>query len=409
MSDEPRDDTLENDVQENPDDGFDDAISLPDIPMPEVVEDKTIQDTFAGAVKFCVIGSGQGGSRIAETFWDIGYKRVCVVNSTTKDLTPIKMPEDRKLVVGNSEDKGAGKDLELGKKYTKQSYEDVLDLMRRSFDTEFDRIMITVGAGGGTGAGSAEVLVDVAHEWAQSCGAEKPDGQTKVGMILALPQRSEGVRPSRNAYVVLEKMLKLQMEGKISPLVVIDNQRIDDVFPNVTVDKFWNVANQSICSLFHLFNLLAAKDSSYTSFDRADYDDILSSGVVSFGATPMKEPKTHTDISAAIRQNLSNNILSSGFELKDATKAGCVFVASKGLLSTIPQAWFNHGFEMLTRMIGEDSVVHRGIYRGAMESLAAYTIIGGLPVPHERLKALALDGKHGMGTVDSGDGLVSGH
>jgi len=311
--------------------------------------------------------------------------------------------------VGDSEDKGAGKDLDLGKKYAKQSYEDVLDLMRRSFDTDFDRIMITVGAGGGTGAGSAEVLVDVAHEWAQSCGAEKPDGPTKVGMVLALPQRSEGVRPSRNAYAVLEKMLKLQLAGKISPLVVIDNQRIDDVFPNVTVDKFWTIANQSICSLFHLFNLLAAKDSSYTSFDRADYDDILASGVVSFGATPMQEPKTHTDISAAIRQNLSNNILSSGFELKEASKAGCVFVASRSLLGTIPQAWFNHGFEMLTRMICDDSVVHRGIYRGQKESLAAYTIIGGLPVPHERMKALALDGKRGVGVVDTGDGLVSGH
>jgi len=45
MSDEPREDMLKDDVKEkldNVDDDFGDAISLPDIPMPEVVEDKTI-------------------------------------------------------------------------------------------------------------------------------------------------------------------------------------------------------------------------------------------------------------------------------------------------------------------------------------------------------------------------------
>ena len=387
--------------------GIDDAISLPDIPMPEVKQVKTIDDTFTGAVKYCVIGSGQGGSRIAQTFWETGYKRVCAINSTSKDLTPIQIPEDRKLVIGDSADKGAGKKLELGQEYAQHSYEDIIDLMRRSFDTKFDRIMIAVGAGGGTGAGSAGVLVDAAHEWAQSCGVEKPDGPTKVGVILALPQRSEGVRPARNAHAVLLALLNMQQAGKISPLVIIDNQRIDDVFPGATVDKFWSLANQSICSLFHLFNLLAAKDSSYSTFDRADYDDILSSGIVSFGATPMPEPETHTDISAAIRQNLSNNILSGGFDLKGASRAGCIFVAGSGLLSTIPQAWFNHGFEMLTRMIGADSVVHRGIYKGSKETIAAYTIIGGLPVPTEKIAALALDGKVSDG--ESGDGLVQGH
>ncbi len=382
-----------------------DAISLPDIPMPQVAEDKTIKDEFTGAMKFCFIGSGQGGSRIAETFWDIGYRRVCAVNSTSRDLNPVKLPDKRKLVIGDSQDKGAGKDMVLGKQYAKQSREKILDLMRRSFDVEFDRIIITIGAGGGTGAGSAEVLVEIAREWAESCDVAKADGPPKVGVILALPQRSEGVKPSKNAVDLLSRMFNLQIKNLISPLVIIDNQRIDEVYPDVSVDKFWSTANQSICSLFHLFNLVAAKDSQYVSFDRADYDDILSSGIVSFGATPMAKPKSSTDISAAIRQNLSNNILSGGFDIKQATKAGCVFLAGAQILGDVPQSWINHGFEMLTRMLGDDSVVHRGVYKSTKDELAAYMLIGGLPMPYERIVALRRDGHMNVASSEADDGV----
>ncbi len=43
-----------------------------------------IQDTFDYdvAVHFGIIGSGQGGSRIAQSFWDLGYRRVAAFNTT---------------------------------------------------------------------------------------------------------------------------------------------------------------------------------------------------------------------------------------------------------------------------------------------------------------------------------------
>ena len=47
-------------------------------------------------------------------------------------------------------------DMEKGEQAAKEFYEDVYDLMRRSFGNDFDRILVCVGAGGGTGGGSSE-------------------------------------------------------------------------------------------------------------------------------------------------------------------------------------------------------------------------------------------------------------
>jgi hypothetical protein len=52
-------------------------VNLPDIPMPQEVEDTSVvKDECEGAFKFAFIGAGQGGSRIAEAFWKLGYRRV---------------------------------------------------------------------------------------------------------------------------------------------------------------------------------------------------------------------------------------------------------------------------------------------------------------------------------------------
>ena len=72
------------------------GIDLPDIPMPdENAQTQEIEDEFEGAYKFAIIGVGQGGSRIAETFWNLGYRRVCVINTAKQDLKYINIPEDR--------------------------------------------------------------------------------------------------------------------------------------------------------------------------------------------------------------------------------------------------------------------------------------------------------------------------
>ena len=68
--------------------------------------------------------------------------------------------------------------------------------MRYSFGDEVDRVFICAGAGGGTGAGTVCPLVHTAKEYQESVGASSES----VGVILALPKKSEGKRVNENAY-----------------------------------------------------------------------------------------------------------------------------------------------------------------------------------------------------------------
>ena len=374
-------------------------VDLPDIPMPEGGEDSSIvKDECEGAFRFAFIGAGQGGSRIAESFWKLGYRRVCCVNTTSQDLAAIAIPDSNKLVmdIGTG---GAGKEPSKGAQAVKVHYEDVYDLMRRSFGREFDRIFVCIGAGGGTGSGACGSLIEIAHDMAQALKVETADGSPAVGAIVSLPKVSEGVKVNLNAYEVLESLFQKvgadrgKLAGRtLSPLILVDNDRINKIYPNVPVTNFWTVANQSISMLFHLFNSIAIKDSDFTTFDKADLKDLFDSGVISFGACPIAKWEQQTDISYAIRDNLRKNVLVGNFNLNQARSAGCIFIGSPDVLSKIPQENLEHGFEMLTRIMRENSVVHRGIYKGNKPGLVVYSILGELGKPTERMEEIAKAG-----------------
>ena len=85
-------------------------------------------------------------------------------------------------------------------------------------------------------------------------------------------------------------------------------------------------------------------------------------------------------ISYAVRDNLRRNIL-AGVDAATGNVAACVIIGDKGSLDKIPQSSLEHGFEQLSRMMGTQSTVHRGIYAGAKEGVAVYTAIGGLQAP----------------------------
>jgi len=357
------------------------GVDVPDIPMPgEQPAEKTVEDKFESAFRLAIIGIGQGGSRLAETFWKLGYRRVGVMNSTEQDLASISMPKENKLCIGG---KGAGKQPEVAKEIFRTHYEDILDFCRKTFAGGYDRVLVCIGAGGGTGAGGCEVVVDVLHELSQSLGIEKDPTDAKVGVIIALPTRSEGVRVQENAEDTTQAIVNLQKAGTVSPVVLLDNEKIKQVYPGLAMSKFWTTANSSIVSLFHLFNRIACQNSAYTTFDKADFETVLRSGMITFGAMPISSNKTSaTDISGAVRENLRQNIL-AGMDISSGNIAACVIIGDDHSLDNIPQDNIEQAYEQLTRLLGEGSTVHRGIYQGNKAGLVVYTIIGGLTPPED--------------------------
>ena len=370
---------------------------MPDIPMPdeEASDPEVITDEVDVAFKFAFVGVGQGGGRIAESFYKLGYRRVCCINTNTQDLAGVNIPDENKLVMDVG-DGGAGKDLAKGAAAAKQYHEDIYDVMRRSFGREFDRIFVCVGAGGGTGSGASDHVIEIAHEIASSMKVEGEGKPPAVGVIVSLPKTTEAGKVNANAHEVLTSLFTRSGtdRGKlgnrtISPLVIIDNDKIDKIYPNLPVAKFWEVANQNISGLFHLFNSIACRDSDYTTFDKADLKDILECGVLTFGACPLKKWDAATDINHAIRDNLRRNVLVGGFDLNQSKAAACVFVANQDVLDVVPQGHLEHGFEMLARIMQPGSTLHRGIYQGPRPGLVVYTILAELSRPEERMAEMA--------------------
>ena len=354
------------------------GIDLPDIPLPDEdpVED-SVKDLFEDAAfNFAIVGVGQGGSRLAESFWNLGYRRVGVINTAQQDLSLIKMPEQNKLLIG---DGGAGKNPEAADEVFRTRYEDILDFLKTTFGSGYERVLVCAGAGGGTGAGGVARVLEICHDLNQSLGKETKDTDAKVGCVLALPTRGEGIKVQDNSKKTVIKITELQKAGVVSPLIILDNEKIKQLYPKLSVNQFWSTANNSICSIFHLFNKISAQESAYTTFDKADLDTIFSSGIIMFGATPVKD-FSETGISYAVRDNLRKNIL-AGVDVSTGNVAACVIIGDKDSLDNIPQSSLAHGFEQLSRMMGSNSTVHRGIYAGAKKGMAVYTAIGGLQAP----------------------------
>ena len=118
-------------------------ISLPDllIPAPAATEKvDEFKDEVDVSFNFAFIGAGQGGSRIAETFHTLGYRKVAALNTAEQDLNTIKL--DNKLLIG---DGGAGKNRAFADGIFQERREDVIDFMRYSFGEQIDRIFICAG------------------------------------------------------------------------------------------------------------------------------------------------------------------------------------------------------------------------------------------------------------------------
>ena len=356
-----------------------DDLLVPEVEQSESYEIRNIKDDVNVAFKFCFLGVGQGGSRIAETFSKLGYNRVAALNTAEQDLNSINL--DNKLCIGKG---GAGKDPVVAAKLLEEKKEDVIDFMRYSFGESFDRIYICAGAGGGTGSGMVTPLVNLAKEVQELARTT----EKQVGIILTLPKKSEGSKVHLNARNTLRNVYSLVREKVVSPLILLDNEKVSQLHPSVAISKFWNVANANLAGLFHLFNLTAAKDSSYSSFDRNDYKGILNSGLILFGAAPVKDWNDPVQISRIVRENLKSNLLSSGVNVSSGNTAGVIMIGGQEILDKIPQSHVDQALDQLNRMLKQGSVVHGGIYSGDKPTLNIFSVVGGMDEPLNKLREL---------------------
>jgi cell division GTPase FtsZ len=273
-----------------------------------------------------------------------------------------------------------------GQQAVRQYNQEILHNIQKTFGTDIDRIMVSFGAGGGSGGGGVKELIDIAKNHARYSGIEKPE--KKVGVVMTLPTVGEAGSPSvrANAGKVAMELAQMAKKGEISPLIVIDNEKISRMYPNMTVKEFWPTINTTVAQLFDIFNRLSALSSPYTSFDPVDYQSIMEvGGCMIMGLTKVENYRDKFALSAAVKENLEKTLLAGGFDLATAKLAGAIVVGGKSMMANTPglQENIDYAFDVLAGVTGQASL-HRGIYEDNRETLRVYTIIGGLEAPANR-------------------------
>ncbi len=351
--------------------------------------DTGVKDSSFGSTRYAWIGSGQAGGRLVKSFFDLGYKKSIAVNTTHHDLDLLDVPGAHKYLMDIGE-KGAGKEMSRGREAVMRTKQDILHLAIKTFGTEVDHVMVCFGAGGGTGGGSAVELIDVAKTYIRSIGEAEP--QKAVGAIMTLPTVGESASPqvAQNAYKIAMELGRMASEGQISPLIIVDNEKIAKMYPGLTVKAYWPTINNTVAGLFDVFNRLSALNSPYTTLDPVDYHSVLrAGGCAIMGLTKVDRFQDRFALSEAVRQNLSKTLLTDGFNLASAKIAGCTIVGGKAMMANTPnlQDNINFAFDVLAEITGK-ATIHRGIYEDNRESLRVYTILGGLDFPTERIEDL---------------------
>ena len=333
---------------------------------------------YKRSLRFAFIGSGEGGGRLAATFGRMGYP-AAAINTTEADLARLRLPGSQKLVLPIAAG-GAGQEPELGRQAV-LVHQDRVRAFLRAMTLEADHVVLCIGGGGGTGTGSLPELVRLLRE------LKRP-----VGVIYTLPRDVEGTAVKVNALRALSTIYQMAQAGEISPLVLVDNNRIQGLFPDVSLARFWPKANQFLADLWDAFNRLSVRESEfYSALDGTDYLRLLSAGkCAALGYAEVTDLKSPVGLARAMSEAVHGGLLVNGFDLSTASAVGTIIVGSANTLRHLPAAYLDNGL----RVVGEimrGGYAFSGVYAdpSVYGKLKLYVLFGGLDLPLERVEELA--------------------
>ncbi len=234
-----------------------------------------------------VIGAGGAGGNTISRLMQVGIvgAETLAINTDAQDL--LYTDADRKVLIGKdiTGGLGAGADPKIGMEAAKESKEDIKQSIEGA-----DMVFINCGLGGGTGTGSAPVIADIA----------KKLGALTVA-IVTLPFSMEGKQRERNAQEGLENL-----ESVVDTLIVIPNDKLLDIVPDVSVTTAFKVADEILVNAVKGIAELITKPG-LVNLDFADIRAVMGSGGLAM--IGMGESDTENRAMESVEKALNNPLL----------------------------------------------------------------------------------------------------
>jgi len=342
---------------------------------PRILEEKS------RSIKFGIVGSGQAGSRLAESFYALGYDAVAF-NTATQDLEHIKLPESNKCLLEYGLG-GASKDPQIGHEAAQMHKDKIYAFISDKLD-DVQLFVFCTSLGGGSGGGSAETMIDI------MATTGKP-----IVVLTVLPMTNEDAQTKKNALEALSKLSKKVQDKTIHNLIVADNAKIESIFSDVSQMDFFSVSNNAIVEPLDVFNTYSSLPSAVKGLDPMEFLKILidGEGLSLYGCMDVVEYEEDTAIAEAIITNLEAGLLASGFDLKQTRYAGTMILANKGVWDKIPSSSVNYAMSMVQDSAGTPLGVFRGIYEADIKEdvVKVYSFFSGLTLPDPRIEELKVE------------------
>ena len=237
-----------------------------------------------------VVGVGGGGSNAVHNMYRKGIHNVsfAICNTDMQAMQNSPIPKKVQLGIEITEGLGAGNDPNVARKAAEASREEIKELFNDGTKMAF----ITAGMGGGTGTGAAPVVAEIA----------KSMGILTVG-IVTIPFKFEMVGKIRQALKGV-----LEISKHVDALLVINNQRLIDIFPKMEVKEgFKKVDDVLTTATKSIAEIITARGT--INLDFRDVRKILKDGGVAIMSYGIKkgEQRVSKAFNEALHSPLLNN------------------------------------------------------------------------------------------------------
>ncbi|NWF97186.1 MAG: cell division protein FtsZ [Candidatus Thorarchaeota archaeon] len=212
-----------------------------------------------GQARIVVIGCGGAGNNTVKRLMTIGVQGAeCVAINTDRQHLAVTTAH-RKLLIGERITRGLGTGgyPHVGQAAAEESSPQLTELLR-----DADLVFVTCGMGGGTGTGSAPVVAEIA----------KKNDAIVVG-VVTMPFALERTRIDK------AKAGLLKLQEFADTVVVIDNQKLMDLVPDLPIEEAFGVADEVLASMVKGITETITMPS-LINLDYADVRSIICNGGV---------------------------------------------------------------------------------------------------------------------------------
>ncbi|MFO8109329.1 MAG: cell division protein FtsZ [Thermoplasmata archaeon] len=239
-------------------------------------------------VKIRIFGCGGGGSNTIDRLTQEGITGAELIACNTDANHLLQTHAQKKVLLGKNKTRGlgAGARPEIGEESTLEAKNELEKYVEKA-----DIVFLTAGMGGGTGTGSTPVISQMAKE----------EGALTMGFVT-MPFKAEGKARMKNAQRGLMKM-----ERHCDTTVIIPNDRLLELVPNLPLDSAFKVADEILMESIKGITEIITKPGLVN----LDYNDVRTimdeGGLAMIGIGDSDNPNTRVE--DAVSQALGSPLL----------------------------------------------------------------------------------------------------